>query len=660
MELPEPAIRWLVQNAASNEELARLSNVSKKWRSSTAAAILDQARKSLSGEQKQNSLLLLPSFVSALLRQGKAGSRDNETFCLSWFHPAGIESRQLPLDPANDTDEEEDEMMNGGQRGDSPEHFAPSGHESYVGSEEERTSPPRRRSSKSANDGAASAGSRSWVKTQEGYVHCMHQWNSYKEADEVLGPFGFSSQFVQVSHSLLFHYYIWHLRSHTLQTLIDLSTPKEIATTNNGPANDSKQNYSTYAVRGATLARPEGYCLCWDEDLPELDSPSIPVKADASSLAKQNELRRLARRRARRRREVQREVLPRVICSTPFKSGTQPGAQQAAVQFLNVDFSHAVRLFTPPFKPGPVSTPITIFCVAIATEDGCFLSGLQNRFEFGHLYPQHAHESLVERSPICICSKFDQDPPKGDIQGGRGESVYRKIDSYNSDDSSHDGSAQGDTFDPPTKCACPFSGLGHITEDDNDDDEEFGQICRGHRGPGLWHCYSLVVDGTSSVIRIDGAPEPLRCSRSIGPNAVAYLDGLTIGADHTFDMSLCFGQGSDGEGEGAISELAVFKGKLGTDDIEAMESYLMKKHGIPSSTLPESELLKDDNYWRLAHAMLSHPPRHKVFANGAMNVPLRYMTKHRSVSWKQINPVTGERIKVSRIGTKSTESSSDW
>ena len=33
------------------------------------------------------------------------------------------------------------------------------------------------------------------------------------------------------------------------------------------------------------------------------------------------------------------------------------------------------------------------------------------------------------------------------------------------------------------------------------------------------------------------------------------LDGLTIGSDHVFDMSLCFGEGSDGEGVGSIAEI---------------------------------------------------------------------------------------------------------
>jgi hypothetical protein len=201
MELPEPAIRWLVENSASNEELAHLSNVSKKWRSLAVDAIINQAKKSLNGEQEsEQKLLLLPSLVRCLMRQELSDSRDRdiETYCLSWFHPDGIQSQLLPIDPTNDTDEEEDEMMRGyRQREGSPEHFAPSGQESYVGSEEERDS--RRLRSKSPNALAPSALSRRSEKSHEDYVHCMYQWNSYQEANQILRPFGFSSQFIQVS-----------------------------------------------------------------------------------------------------------------------------------------------------------------------------------------------------------------------------------------------------------------------------------------------------------------------------------------------------------------------------------------------------------------------------------------------------------------------------
>lgn len=605
MELPEPAIKWLAQHSSSNTELACLSNVCERWREIVAAALLEVAAKPVD-QDESSKFLLLPSLLRSLMRQELEDEQDVETYCLSWLHPEGMLSQQLAVDPMDESDVDIDDIKSlRGERPASPQHFAPSGHESYVGSEDEATK-------KSRKQGPLLAKLRRNELSGSNLVYCLYQWNSYKEATDILRPFGYSPTFVR--------------------NLIEFARASADLMT----IEDSTQTYSTHAVRGATFARPEGFCLCWDK----------PVKGDTSSMLRQEELNRLARKKRRRRREVQREVLPRIVSSNPMK-GAKVGGRQPAVQFLNVDLNHAVRLFTPPFKPGPVSVPITIFCVGIATEDGCFLSGLRSRFEFGHLYPASAVESAIERSPICVCTDFE------------GHQSIDKDPSYNSDDSSYDGSMDaGGSCDPGVKCPCAFSGLGTGTDDE--DTDKIGHICRGRRGPGAWHCYVAVVDGLSSSVRIDGIPEPLRCTTPNISKSKAFLDGLTIGADHTFDMSLCFGQGSDGEGEGAISELAVFKGRLDTTDIKVMESYLMKKHGIPSPIQSGVDLHEEDDFARLAHAMLTHAPHHKVFANGAKRVPLRCMTKHRTVAWKQTNPVTGEAIRVSRIGTKTTESCSEW
>mmetsp|Transcript_25790 Transcript_25790/g.63158 ORF Transcript_25790/g.63158 Transcript_25790/m.63158 type:complete len:639 (-) Transcript_25790:34-1950(-) len=636
MDLPEPAFRWLLENAASNEELASISNVCRSWREN----ISDEIWKQVENSEKNNGqsettqqILLLPSILRCIIRDDLTDKGTSETFCLSWFHPYGIQTRQIPLDPAYDTEDDDDEVAyRGGRRIGSPNHFAPSGQTSYVGSEEEGKPGDRKQNSRMI----APVGSRHTRRPKCEYVHCMYQWDSYKEATEVLRPFGFASSFVK--------------------PLIEKASAKSKTSSSKRKVKE-KLKERTPAVRGSTIARPEGFCLCWDESQEKLESQLRDAQNGASD-ENPAELRRLLRRRARRRREVQREVLPRVVSCAPSALVYEPRSIPRAVQFLNVDFSHAVRLFTPPFATGPIPTPITFFLVGIATEDGCFLSGLENRFEIGHLYPQNAHESLVERSPICICTEFGVETKAPEAMNTEEGTRFKKVDPYNSDDSSFDVSMDGSNFDPPSKCACSFSGLGHAVEEE--EEEDFGQICRGRRGPGIWHCYTIVVDGTSSVIRIDGLQEPLECSNGIPAKAVAYLDGLTIGADHTFDMSLCFGQGSDGEGEGAIAELAVFKGRLDVADMKAMETDMMHRHEIE---LPEHEsnvLLAEDIFFKRAHAMLSHPPKHKIFGDGAMSVPLRYMTKHRSVAWKQANPVTGDKIRVSRIGTKSTESSSDW
>jgi hypothetical protein len=425
------------------------------------------------------------------------------------------------------------------------------------------------------------------------------------------------------------------------------------------------ESSATFAVRGATFARPEGYCFCWEHDDLSLLVANRGGGNETNNVKEvgQQERDQLKKRRRRRRRELQRELLPKVLNSAPQASDGRPqfGIEQPCIQFLNMDSSHAVRLFTPPFKPSPAPAPITVFCVGIATEDGCFMSGLKRRFELGHMYPETARDDLIERSPICLCTDVGtggSDSDK-DMANETGDEADVKTDeSYNSDDSSCDMSLEAAGGDPGFKCACPFTGLGDAADAENDD-LPVGQICRGSLGPGAWHCYVAVFDGVESRIRIDGEPEIGRCNVPSSAE-VAFLDGLTIGADHTFDMSLCFGQGSDGEGEGAMAELAVFKGKFAPQDIELMERRLMTKYGIPSPTLPEHERAEENRFERLAHAMLSQPPGHKLFLESSQRIPLRYMAKHRLVSWRQTNPVTGEPIQVERIGCKFGESSSDW
>ena len=440
---------------------------------------------------------------------------------------------------------------------------------------------------------------------------------------------------------------------------------------------------------------------------------------DSRALVRQKELEEIRRMRNRRRRELQREVLPVVLWSkrkpmissnpTPINTGSiddedtsSHGILQPCVQFLNIDSSHAVRLFTPQFESGPISTPITIFCVAIATEDGCFFSGLHKKFEMGHLYPQNSNDTLIERSPISLCTEYEgpftrifdtittSDTNSQQFQGGGYNKHYGSSSSpfmghrtgsgfFHSDDSSCDMSYfEAVVGDPGRKCICPFSGLGDLAnsndngssaegsdDDDDDDKEDSGHVCRGQLGPGSWHLYCAVYDGENSRIRIDGVEEPVTCDTSIPPSFQACLDGLTIGADHTFDMSLCFGQGSDGEGEGAMTEFAVFKGKLDDIDIETLELQLMDKHGISRPDRPQSEIALDDEYNRLAHSLLVEPWIYEAKMNteGPVlphPVPLRYLARLRQVAWKQFNPVTGEAMTVQRIGSKAANDSSEW
>ena len=232
----------------------------------------------------------------------------------------------------------------------------------------------------------------------------------------------------------------------------------------------SSLNYkTTFSVRGATLARAEGYCLCLeDEFISQHCAQQKTACIDGWMTHSVQEINNQhgskgtlsPPQRAKKQSIIARALLPKVIKSTRRKvpimhrfledADNDKGYRdksiqdphetnlddlfewekcQRAIQFLNCDRSQAVKLITPPFNCGGVKGPITIFIVAITTEDGCFLSGRKSRFEFGHMYPLSNRDMMVDMSPICIAS--------GNHDTGADTS-------YSSSE------------DPKTHCFCPF------------------------------------------------------------------------------------------------------------------------------------------------------------------------------------------------------------
>jgi len=483
----------------------------------------------------------------------------------------------------------------------------------------------------------------------------LYQWDGYSEAIDVLSPFGYSrfllrrvlektqSKFIgdtsdseTVSGDTNYH------REGISESLsLPPSSPWVF------PAR-CDSTYSSLAVRGAIYARPEGYCQCWD-------------KNDADLLHCNDEI--WMTKRIMRKGEIERMVLPKVIWSKfddedMIETG---GILRPCIQFLNIDLSHAVRLVTPKFEK-PIFTPLTVFCVAVATEDGCFFSGWREKFEMGHMYPTACNTEISdERSPVCLNAEYNE---RGIClsQDGFEEIAISNGCQHNN----HDHIV--DTY-LGSHCEC-FHPLNN-DESDNDslnydsDAEGCANAVRGQLGPGIWHCYVAIFDGNQSIIRIDGVEESTTCASTIPSSFQACLDGITIGSDHSFDMSLCFGQGSDGEGEGALSELAFFKGRLHANDIMSLESHLMAKHGIPFPVKPRKERINNDYYSRLAHKLMDRSPscanRNKDCGNNDIPVPLRYMTELRQVAWQQRNMVTGRRLSIQRIGDKFRKGSiSEW
>jgi len=143
------------------------------------------------------------------------------------------------------------------------------------------------------------------------------------------------------------------------------------------------------------------------------------------------------------------------------------------------------------------------------------------------------------------------------------------------------------------------------------------------------------------------------CGSDVGNG---LLDGLTLGGDHRFDLSLCDGGGGlcgDGDGEGAIAEIAAFKGRLADADIAHVEEYLLKKHGVARGT-PQVQL--DDQQRLIAHALIHQPQPWKLNSR----IPLRIAAAEKTVSWIRNDPISGEKMFVSRIGTNKSDSTSEW
>mmetsp|Transcript_3251 Transcript_3251/g.8747 ORF Transcript_3251/g.8747 Transcript_3251/m.8747 type:complete len:435 (-) Transcript_3251:56-1360(-) len=408
--------------------------------------------------------------------------------------------------------------------------------------------------------------------------------------------------------------------------------------------------FSPFVVRGATVAHPEGYCECLDEqedDLPHYkDETWLKKKSVRKSKLERSDLPKVLWKNHDNRDET---TIEKIRIPRPF------------VQFLNSDSSHAVRLLTPKFEK-PIFTPLTVFCVAIATEDGCFFSGLRERFEMGHMYPTARNAEISdERSPICLNAEYN------DRRMTRSRDEIEEIASDNGRQYFDSDFMMGANLE--SHCEYLHQTRNEDSTDDPLSDESDTECCddavRGQLGPGSWHCYVGIFDGCKSIIRIDGVEESLSFTSAISPSYKACLDGITIGSDHSFDLSLCFGQGSDGEGEGAISELALFKGRMQSEDVVSLESHLMTNHGIPIPKKSRKENVRDDYFSRLAHKLMDQSPSHADSkgdgGNKSVPVPLRYMTELPQVAWQRRSKVTGEHLAVKRIGNKfRTDSLSEW
>jgi hypothetical protein len=738
-EVEDIIATWCLRYAAlSNVDLAHLSNLSKRWRKAAHQAVIVQSSSPNIGER----LLLLPAMVRYAMKCGgevndemrihdhaspsfpgsshshdsernKFQERRYETFCAAWFDPDGIQELRISLSN-NGIISTTDEDLSQNASSISPQVFGEPIYEisdnddgnkddtrSSRSSRKQQIRHPQRSTNVSKTN-RSNGGASSSAIADDRIVTC-YEWRGYKTAMDVLRHFDFKDSFVKDIFSSL------HRNTDVSPTKTKGNHHPILSDETESRRSDvlmkQKDRETTYAVRGAVIARPESYCDCVDLDVERLRKIRFAAAGndddDFNNIRTQEYKQSLIRQEIRRR-QLQRDVLPRIVARN---FGGATSVKHRCIQFLNATGGHAVCMLTPPFACGPLVEPVTIFCVGIATEDGCFLSGLHHRFELGHLYPSNEIDEISEQSPVCIstecwstynhqhmirqshsgvCSNSyindesihtceDDDVDRDGDEDTDDDNLYRNGDiNDEADDDSYGNSSEEALLS--RKCNCSFKGVGEKISALDEGKPRI--IHRGHLGPGAWHCYVAVFDGENSFIRIDGVAEPMQTENldADTPKSSAVLDGLTIGSDHCFGMSLCCGNGSGGEGEGAIAEFSVFQGRLDLDDIQAVEKKLMEKHGL---AIPKYEPSSDSNnnsmslwiendFARQAHALFFLPETdygttNLPLSSRPLHIPLRFLAQHRSVAWKQTNPVTGEPIHVHRIGCKpGGASSSDF
>jgi hypothetical protein len=772
-------VLWCLRYASlSNVEFAHLSNVSKRWREAAQRAVVEQvsspnvgetllllpsmvryimaSNSSLTGEAKLDTVCDDPTFLGDNNRHNTAGQeldkdqKNHDTFCAAWFHPSGIQEFRISLsnNATSISISDDDHSQSTSKSPHVVPAFAPNGEPTYEASDnddnkddarsskssrKQQIKNPQRSKSPSISKGAKLNGASTTAAPTDDRIATCYEWRGYRTAIDVLCSFSYSASFVEdVLNSILLTTGSDVASSNSITKEIHNLLPKENHSVRSRTTNTIYRD-TTYAVRGAVISRPESYCDCVDLDIERLRALRLAHTAngdgDAFNNIRVQEYKQSIIRKEIRRRQLQRDVLPRIVKRTnPSEDNrsiqsngenTTARYQNRCVQFLNANGGHAVCMLTPPFACGPLVEPVTVFCVGIATEDGCFLSGLHHRFELGHLYPNNEIAEIAEQSPVCISTEcwgtmshqdhtLDQNGSVGgtshdilnndasihtcedddnDLDGEEDDNDAEfRVVSHKSDDDDDDDSCDGSGEEEflSRKCDCLFNGVGEKISALDEGKPRI--IHRGRLGPGEWHCYVAVFDGENSLIRIDGVSEPMKTEiPDMEPGTLktkATLDGLTIGSDHCFGMSLCCGNGSGGEGEGAIAELAVFQGRLDLTDIQALEKKWMKQHFLPvvqvtndeskcASTVgefPISEtgalsVWRENDFVRQAHALFFLPETEDGTAtlpssSTPTRIPLRFLSRHRSVAWRQANPVTGEPIRVQRIGCKPGGASS--
>ena len=93
------------------------------------------------------------------------------------------------------------------------------------------------------------------------------------------------------------------------------------------------------------------------------------------------------------------------------------------------------------------------------------------------------------------------------------------------------------------------------------------------------------------------------------------------------------------------------------DSVSAKQS-LVNSDSAKQSLINSDCHIQEDEWRQQAHSLIEQ--QRKPWDVEGSNLPLRVVANHTSVSWHRMNEITGAPVRITRIGAKNSNGSSDW
>ena len=91
---------------------------------------------------------------------------------------------------------------------------------------------------------------------------------------------------------------------------------------------------------------------------------------------------------------------------------------------------------------------------------------------------------------------------------------------------------------------------------------------------------------------------------------------------------------------------------------DSAKQSLVNSDSAKQSLINSDCHIQEDEWRQQAHSLIEQ--QRKPWDVEGSNLPLRVVANHTSVSWHRMNEITGAPVRITRIGAKNSNGSSDW